>query len=135
MDVNTASIHLEDAKLTIYIREVEETIQGSKWRAKMTFSWLDESIDLDVNNPATGEDEATISWFLERYAIDDPFNAGKATKARSIMHFYGRTLYQNIFGGKYIIPSFSSLLIIVESTPGYSQFQKLHWELIEKHIL
>jgi hypothetical protein len=123
----------EDGKLTVYVRELEETIRGAKWRANMTLSWSNESINLDINNPATIEEEAIIYWFLEKYAIDDPFNAGKATEARKILHRYGRTLYQTLFGSK-DLPSFSRLLIIVEAAPGYSQFQKLHWELIEEHI-
>jgi len=118
---------------TLRIIETEEVIAGVKWRARVEASWTEEDSSLvEFEDPNSADDEKLITWFLEDYPVSDPFNAGKATKARNTLRQYGRQLYDTIFGGP--IPKIESILLIVVSSSGKSQFQSLHWELIEDHF-
>ena len=117
---------------SVRIVETEELIRGSSWRASVEVSWSEAKTVVEITEPSSAEDEKLITWFLEDYAITDPFDAGKATKARNTLRQYGRQLFENVFGNA--VPAFRRLSIFVVSGSEVSQFQKLHWELLEDHL-
>lgn len=117
---------------TVRIIEAEEVISGVKWLAQVELSWSKEKVLVEFTDPSSVDDEKLITWFLEDYAISDPFNAGRATNARNILRQYGRQLYDTIFGIP--VPSLQRMLVFVVSSAENSQFQKLHWELLEDHF-
>jgi len=119
-------------QMSVHIREIEETVKSAKWLASVLVSWsTDSTFMIEISNLADHDEEKIMAWFLEDYAFKDPFNAGKATKARTIMGRYGQALYQLLFAKTPIPSTCTSLLIFVESTQPDSHFQRLHWELVE----
>ena len=121
------------SELSIHIREVKEITKGHRWRVSLDLTRSSAPIIFEIENPATSEVAEEVSWFLEKYAITDPFNASRARHARQLLWNVGKELYESVFTRNHVdIPEVKKLLVFVVCSEA-SQFQKLHWELLEGH--
>ena len=130
-----ASDHpIQPAALTLEIREVEQSENGKGWGVALRSSWDPSGMPtlLRIDSPATRHQEATLQWFLEEFT-DNPFDEGRADKARSYLQSYGDELHRVISSATQIPLSTQrdTLLIVIRSGTEPSQFQSLHWEVLE----
>jgi hypothetical protein len=115
-----------------HIQGIEAAL-ASGWRVKVTCA--DKQKDIQLNPPASAEEEELLRWYLEEYAINDPFNSLQARAARHLIRSYSQSLVQNLDLGS-ILPADGDndhiVLEVFESAQSSPSVHSIHWEFLER---
>jgi hypothetical protein len=76
--------------------------------------------------------DANLRWFMERYAVHDPFDSPRAIGASQSLVKYTSSLRQAVFDNlEPYLEKFAQLRLIVQDDDSQSRLHSLHWEVLE----
>jgi len=130
---------MTECKDDITIRIVEESYnaQDGAWRALLYLPGTSQIESITLANNSDAVEKAELKWFLEEYALREPFAARRAASVRENIARYQRALFQTLnpaiqkCAGVAAGSPASVLRVEVEGKGPNSEFQNLAWEVLE----
>jgi len=110
-----------------------------EWTVNLRSSDDQPAKTVTIKSPVDKDEEEQIRWYVEDYALLDPYKIGSAQEAVALLERYGNELAQTLQPAIMDIISTSSEVNInirtirleVVSRSSTSKLQQLHWELLE----
>jgi hypothetical protein len=123
---------MAEVALRIRIAGVQHSQQG-RWKVLITIS--DTTRELQIENPSSLEDEEDIRWYLEDYALYDPFLSEKAKTTSAGLTRYGERLFAQLELDLLTSDKIPPLRLDIEEGEDAAGFHALHWEILEDPTL
>ncbi|KAF2272880.1 uncharacterized protein EI97DRAFT_469988 [Westerdykella ornata] len=101
--------------------------------ASLTVSLADKRIDTDFIHPVNEDEHALITWFIESFAAQEPFNSLRAADSRRALLRYGADLAKCLRLAQLCEETaLAHIILEIHGSDGSnSKLSSLHWELLE----
>ena len=121
------------------IREDSWLESAKSW--KVTLIGLGQTYSHTVADPFQTIEESELKWYVESFALKDPFDIVRAGKVESQLREYARDEVDSIetaiaklsdgLGSSDVLGTISALCLQIQSIKEESKFNKIPWELFE----
>ena len=126
-------------QLELSLVERQYNVDTQEWTVNLRSSSDQPARTVTIKSPFNKEEEEQIRWYVEDYALLDPYRIGRAQEAIALLKRYGIELAQTLQ---------PTIMDIMSSTPkanidirtirlevvcrsSTTKLQQLHWELLE----
>jgi len=111
---------------------VDQKLGQRHW--SVSISWEGEHQDVQIVSPATSDDEQLLQWYLEDFAIQDPFDNLRASTSLKLIQDYGHQLVKSLDLSSLLPTEHLQDHIVFEIQElGEQQpsIHGIHWEILE----